>query len=78
MSYHPSNQHCKEIITTNIHWRPNERINHQQARDWINNPTPISGNSLDMVYQVFKSAPGQAIVKEFKKASPSGCLQATT
>ncbi len=67
MNFHASNKRCKDIITTNIPWRPNEYTNHIQVGDWISNPTPNLGTPLDWVYFVFE--PARDIVKamELKK-----------
>ncbi len=41
-------------------------------------PPPGSSNSFEWVYLVIKCSPAMAKTIEFKKVTPSGCLQATT
>jgi hypothetical protein len=61
---------------SNIPWHPDEHDCHIRAGDWIANPTPNSGNSLDWVYQVFELTHDKALVIKFKKTTPNGCIQA--
>jgi hypothetical protein len=77
MSHHPSNRQCRDIITSNIIWRPDEYDCHIRARDWIANPTPNSGNLLDWVYLVLELTRDKALVIELKKTTPNGRIQAT-
>jgi hypothetical protein len=77
MSHHPFNRKCRDIITANIPWCPDEHDSHIRAGDWIGNPTPNSGNPLDWVYLVLELTHDKASVIEFKKITPNGNIQAT-
>jgi len=65
MSYHASNISYKDIITTSIPSCLDTHISCAQARDWISNPAPSTGDPFDCVYYVLESTPGKASAIEF-------------
>ncbi|CAK9871704.1 unnamed protein product [Sphagnum jensenii] len=78
MSYNPSNKECRELITNNIPWRPDEHEDHTRIGDWIANPIPPTGYPLDWVYLVLAKDGETAMVLEFQRTTPSGRIQLTT
>jgi hypothetical protein len=78
MSHHASNRRCRDIITANIPWCPDEYDSHIHVGDSIGSPTPSSGNPLDWVYLVVEYTQYKSNVIEFKKITPNGHIQATT
>ncbi len=78
MRYHPNNRACRETITSNIPWSPDDHKDQSRVGDWIANPRPLAGNPLDWIYLVLTKDRDSATVLEFQRTTPNGRIQLTS
>jgi hypothetical protein len=77
VSFHPVKKLNRNLIITGIPWDPATASNKPVVGDWVNKKEADRITSPEWVYQIIDITHTTANVKEFKKSSNAGRIQAT-
>jgi hypothetical protein len=78
MRHHPANRSGLARFTASIPWQPEDLNSIIQTGDWISKPDPNMSTAPSWIYHVLEPHRNTAIVIEFKRATQSGIIRATT
>ncbi len=78
MRHHPANRSGLARFTASIPWQPEDLNSIIQTGDWISKPNPNMSTAPSWIYHVLEPHGNTAVVIEFKRATQSGIIRATT
>ncbi len=78
MRHHPANRSGLARFTASIPWQPEDLNSIIQTGDWISKPDPNMSTAPSWIYHVLEPHRNTAVMIEFKRATQSGIIRATT
>ncbi len=77
VNFHPSNRLNRDLIVASIPWDPTTSNSKPLIGDWVSKREADQTTSPEWVYQIIGTNSTTASVKEFKRSSSTGRIQAT-